>query len=86
MYNHDLALVTAVAETLRDPAKFKSLLVQAAYLAGGYVEGFTVEQRRDPVTVRSARYCHPDDNITVAWDCTATLSFRTRNAVKKVDP
>lgn len=85
MYIHDSALVAALAETLRDPRKFKSLLDQAAYLAGGCVEEFTVTQSREAITASSARYCHPDDDIVVAWDCLATLSFRTRTAAQKVD-
>lgn len=85
MYVHDPALVAALADTLRDPRKFKSLLDQASYLVGGHVEKFTVSQSREAITVRSARYCHPDDDVIVAWDCLTTLSFRTRTAAKQVD-
>lgn len=87
MYDHDPALVAALADTLRDPdpRKFKSLLEQAAYLAGGHVEGFTAARSREPISVKSARYCHPADDVVVAWDCLATLSFRTRTAAQKVD-
>lgn len=85
MSDYDSALVAGLAEKIRDPREFKALLDQAAYLAGGHVEKFTVAQSREAITVRSARYCHPEDEAIVAWDCKVTLSFQTRTAAKRVD-
>lgn len=85
MSDYDPSLVAALAEKMRDPREFKALLDQAAYLAGGHVEEFSCLNSLTPVIAGSSRFCHPEDEEIVAWDCKVTLSFQTRTAAKRVD-